>query len=71
MDELLTTSAVIDELGGIASVAALTGRTYNAASNWRSFDNFPPDTFVVLRAELEKRGKTAPISLWRMVEGAA
>lgn len=69
MDEFLTsTVAVMDALGGTKAVAQMTGREYNAAHNWRSFDTFPPDTYVVMQDELAKRAKSAPARLWRMVE---
>ena len=72
MDEVLTTTvAVIDALGGTKTVAQLTGREYGAAHNWKSFETFPPDTFLVMTKELEQRGKSAPASLWRMVPAQA
>lgn len=68
MSELTTTTEVIETLGGNPSVADLTGRTAKAVSNWRAFNAFPADTFLVLTAALEQKGETAPVSLWRMVE---
>lgn len=68
MDELSTTVDVIEELGGTSAVASLTGRTYNAAFNWRSFSRFPSNTYIVMSRELQRRGKQAPASLWGMVE---
>jgi ABC-type hemin transport system substrate-binding protein len=70
MLELTTANDVIDKLGGNQAVAKLTNRKPNAVSNWRSFDAFPPDTFLVLTAALRERGESAPVSLWRMVEPA-
>ena len=67
--ELCTTVAVMDALGGTRAVADLTGREYGAAFNWRGFETFPPDTYLVMTQALEAQGKTAPPSLWRMVEG--
>ena len=67
MTEITTTTAVVKELGGIAEVARLTGRSYNAAANWVGFDTFPPDTFVVMTDALRAKGMAAPASLWRMV----
>lgn len=65
--ELQTTGAVMEALGGYLEVARLTSRKPNAASNWLSQLTFPPDTYVVMQAELKRRGKTAPDRLWRMV----
>lgn len=69
MEQLQTASDVIDALGGTAKVQALTGRKYaQSVSNWRKSDRLPPDTFVILSAELERLGRNAPPSLWRMAE---
>lgn len=67
MVELKTAREVIDKLGGIAAVARLTGRKYNAAWNWTSFESFPSETYVVMTDALRAAGYTAPHSLWRMV----
>lgn len=67
MTELSTTAEVIDKLGGVGPVADLTGRKYNAAWNWTTFEHFPPDTYVVMKDALAERGFSAPPSLWRMV----
>lgn len=64
---LATAAEVFVELGGVGNVAALTGRTYGAAFNWKSFGKFPADTFVVLQGALEAVECTAPASLWGMV----
>lgn len=66
--ELTTTAAVMDALGGIDKVAELTGSGYKAAANWKAFPKFPSRTFVVMTAELERLGLRAPVSLWGMVE---
>jgi hypothetical protein len=66
--ELTSTASVMDVLGGTSKVAELTGRTYPAAYNWRSFETFPSDTYVALQAALRaKRKYSAPDSLWGMV----
>ena len=65
--ELSTTIEVIEALGGISAVAELTNREYNAAHNWKSFQTFPPDTFLVMTTALERIGHRAPASLWRQV----
>ncbi len=66
MDELHTTSDVIDELGGLKAVAGLTGSNNKAVWNWRGFDTFPSNTYLVMIGALHARGKTAPASLWSM-----
>lgn len=56
------------ELGGIPATAILTGADYKAAFNWKSAGKFPSRFFLVMSQELERRGFTAPASLWGMVE---
>lgn len=68
MDRLTTTGEVVDALGGIGAVAGLTGRKYTAAHNWLGFQKFPSNTYLVMSAALAEKGKTAPASLWGMVE---
>ena len=67
MEELTTTKQVVEKLGGVPTVADLTGRKYSAAWNWTTFDKFPADTFVVLQKALRQKDCTAPASLWGMV----
>jgi hypothetical protein len=67
MHELSTSADVIEKLGGIAEVAKLTGRKYNAVFNWRVLGSFPASTFLLLNAALADRGLTASPTLWRMV----
>lgn len=71
METLSTTVDVIEALGGTSVVAELTGRTYPAAFNWRRFDKFPANTFVVMNRALAAKGKSAPASLWGMAEVSA
>ena len=66
MQELGTTKDVMDALGGTAEVAKLTGRTYNAAHNWRAFPRFPSNTYVAITRALDEKGIHAPASLWGM-----
>jgi hypothetical protein len=58
-----STIEVIDALGG-----TLTGRTYNAAFNWRSAGKFPCNTYLKMQAALAAHGHNAPASLWGMAE---
>jgi len=67
MPQLRTTTAVMDALGGNHAVGRLTGRTANAANNWRHFKSFPSNTYLILTGALKAKGYTAPPSLWRMV----
>jgi hypothetical protein len=63
-----STIEVIDALGGTQPVADLTGRTYNAAFNWRSAGKFPCNTYLKMQAALAAHGHNAPASLWGMAE---
>jgi hypothetical protein len=65
---LKSAAEVVTELGGIAVVADLTGRSYHCAGNWPTWSkSFPPDTYVVLTEALKRRRVKALDSLWRMV----
>jgi len=63
---LTTTVEVMEVLGGVRAVAALTSRKPGAAWNWKKFSTFPSDTYVVMQEELAKLGHSAPPSLWGM-----
>lgn len=67
MNELVTTSDVIDALGGTTRVARLTGRKLAAVSNWRDKTSFPPATFLVMQHALRDAGAKAPATLWNML----
>ncbi len=69
--ELSTAEQVLDELGGFDAVAELTGANRKAVTNWKYFNAFPSRTYVALTAELKRRGKKAPASLWKMAEPVA
>jgi hypothetical protein len=66
MRELQTVAEVFEALGGIAEVARIAGTSYNAASNWKSFNRFPPKTFLLLQTELDAMGLRADPDLWGM-----
>lgn len=63
---LSTTAEIIEKLGGINTVGALTNAGYRAVWNWKATNKFPARTFVVIDYELRKLGFVAPISLWGM-----
>lgn len=65
MERHLTTAGqVIDALGGIDSVVALTGRGPTAVSNWRVSNKFPSSTYLLIGDGLRQLGVTAAVSLW-------
>lgn len=64
--KLSTAAEIIEKLGGINTVGALTNSDYKAVWNWKAGNWFPARTYVVLDAELRKRGLIAPASLWGM-----
>jgi hypothetical protein len=66
MKILETTTDIIDLLGGNVAVARLTSTTPKAVSNWRGFNRFPADTFLVIKTELVRIGHYAPDHLWSM-----
>lgn len=64
---LTTTTQVMEALGGIAGVSALTGSPYGATENWRRARTFPARYFLVMFWALHNKGLTAPPELWRQV----
>jgi len=59
---------IIDELGGLKAVGALTGRKSGVVWNWKDRKAFPTNTYVVMQAALRAKGVDAPASLWGMPE---
>ena len=71
MELLTSVDAVIDTLGGTGAVARKLGLGPSAVSNWRAKQRINPELYLALQAELAAVGKTAPPSLWGMVERAS
>lgn len=69
LNERWTTGRVIDTLGGNNAVSRLTGRSYNAVCNWRSFKDFPPSLYILMSQALAERGFTVSPDLWAMEKG--
>ena len=67
---LRTTNEVIGALGGYRAVINLTGTSPQVVTNWKNQDTFPARFFVLMDAELRKRGYRAPASLWGMRQSA-
>lgn len=68
MTSIETVTDIIDALGGNEPVALLTSTTSKAVSNWRGFNKFPANTFIVIKSELMRIGASAPDHLWSMRE---
>lgn len=67
MSTLTTTESVIDALGGVHAVAALTrARTFTVVHNWRR-RRFPATTCLVMNEALHALGLTADRALWRQI----
>lgn len=66
MEELSTTSEVMDALGGNVAVAEITGSKPKAVWNWRKSETFPSKTYVAMSEALLAKGKSAPAALWGM-----
>ena len=64
---LHSTEDVIEALGGIPPVAQLMDVGITAVHNWRSWNAFPPRTYVRMISALP-RGYHAPHELWRMLD---
>jgi hypothetical protein len=69
-EQINTADEVIDRLGGPTEVSRLIGVSIQAVTNWRT-RGLPPETFVVLTTELNKKSLYAPPALWRMREAVA
>ena len=65
--ELKSTAEVIDAIGRDRFMA-LTGKSTQQTTNYKSTGRFPPETFVVLQDEIERLRCRAPRSLWGMIE---
>jgi len=70
MRRLVTTEAVIEELGGVKSIAKLAGAKYVTAHHWKQSGSFPARTYVLLTSLLAERNCRAPDSLWNMLDRA-
>jgi len=66
---LTTVAEVIDTIGGLR-LQEITDRRSNNVTNWRNAGRFPPNTFVVMQAELKRLHCRAPDSLWGMIAAA-
>lgn len=64
---LRSTIEIYKVLGGTKRVAEIAGTSYNCASNWKSYGQFPPRYFLVIRKALVRRGYDAPPKLWNML----
>lgn len=66
LEQINSTAKAIEVLGGDAQLARrLRVADVRVVWNWRE-RGFPRWTYVQLKAELEKMGKTAPDRLWGM-----
>jgi len=63
--KLTTFDEVAEALGGLTSLAGLTGRKLTAVSNWRcQTGRFPPKVYPVIEDALSTRGLQADYSLF-------
>jgi hypothetical protein len=65
MSTITSTRVLIDVLGGNQKVAAITGSTPAAVSNWRK-SKLPAATYVVLRGRIKRMGLDVRDELWAM-----
>ncbi|KRR21313.1 hypothetical protein CQ14_06600 [Bradyrhizobium lablabi] len=67
MKTISNVAEIVEVLGGIERVAALTEAKDPAVWNWvYAFEAFPANTYFVLIEALKQRGYTAPPHLWKM-----
>jgi hypothetical protein len=72
MARLITTyDEVVHVLGGASAVGRLTGRSCAAVCNWRrEYGTFPTKLYVLMTAELMRRGFRADPMLWGFEKAA-
>lgn len=68
--ELTSADAVFEALGGMDAVLELTGARYKTAHVWKQIGSFPSKFYVLMTAELERRGYSASPDLWDMRQPA-
>jgi hypothetical protein len=67
MKNLTSAAEIVEALGGIKKVAALTRATKSATLNWLYvFESFPSHTYKIMTDALTALDYTAPPHLWRM-----
>lgn len=72
MEQLTSTSDVIQALGGAHAVARLTGRSYKSVMRWKTArDKFPAVTYLTIQRALTDAGRSAMPSLWHKMDVAA
>lgn len=67
---LKTVGDVIDILGTQRLMQLAQARAPNTVAMWKMEGRFPARTYVVICAELLRRGLEAPPALWGMVDGS-
>ena len=69
--KLETTGEVLDALGGVHAVAALTKqREWKNVEGWKRLKTFPSRYFLVMTWALKRKRLSAPPSLWGQVTTA-
>lgn len=58
---------VIEVLGGVSQVAAISGYRAKAVWNWTDGRKLPSKTFLILSAALAEKGYDAPPSFWGII----
>jgi len=70
--QLHTVEEVISALGGFDVVKELTNRNSpSVVPMWKHREQFPPNTYAVMKAALRSKNADAPASLWNMAEASA
>lgn len=66
---LTTVGEVIDVLGTTRLMRLAGARKANTVSMWKMHGRMPARTYLVIYAELLRRGLDAPPALWGMLDG--
>jgi hypothetical protein len=64
---LPSTREIVDVLGGVPAVRALTGANVKAIYHWINVGMFPARYYDLMKRTLKRRGYTAPARLWNQI----
>jgi len=71
MEAIRNIDELIDLVGGTTAVAAKTGVTPPAVSNWRVRGFIPPEFFVIFSEEARARGRAVDVGLFKFAAAEA
>lgn len=67
MRRIVSVKEVIEVLGGVSAVQAMTRVNIKAVYHWVQVETFPARLHHMMKMALKRRGYTAPARLWNQV----